>query len=38
RPYLWPIKAVMCLGFIMMILQALSEFFKDVARIRGQEI
>ena len=38
RPYLWPIKAVMCLGFIMMILQALSEFFKDVARIHGQEI
>lgn len=38
RPYLWPIKMVMCIGFIMMILQALSEFFKDVARIRGEEL
>ncbi len=38
RPYLWPIKAVMCLGFVLMILQAIAEFFKDIARIRGQEI
>ena len=38
RPYLWPIKAVMCVGFIMMILQALSELFKDIARIRGVEL
>ena len=38
RPYLWPIKAVMCAGFIMMILQALSELCKDIARIRGLEL
>jgi len=38
RPYLWPIKAVMCVGFILMILQAISEFFKDLARIRGEEL
>lgn len=38
RPLIWPIKAVMCVGFIMMILQAISEFFKDVAIIRGVEI
>lgn len=38
RPYLWPIKAVMCLGFVLMILQALSEFFKDIARIRGEKV
>ncbi|MBA55265.1 MAG: C4-dicarboxylate ABC transporter [Pseudomonadales bacterium] len=38
RPYLWPIKAVMCVGFIMMMLQALSELFKDIARIRGVEL
>ena len=38
RPYLWPIKAVMCVGFIMMILQALSELCKDIARIRGVEL
>lgn len=38
RPYLWPIKAVMCTGFILMILQAISQFFKDIAIIRGVEI
>ena len=38
RPLIWPIKAVMCTGFGMMILQSISEFFKDVAIIRGVEI
>ena len=38
RPILWPIKVTMCLSIFLMILQALSEFFKDVARIRGAEI
>ncbi len=38
QPYLWPIKAVMCVGFILMLLQAIAEFFKDIARIRGEEI
>lgn len=38
RPYLWPIKVVMCVGFALMLLQAVSEFLKDVARIRGVEI
>lgn len=38
RPYLWPIKAIMCLGFFLMLLQALSELIKDIARIRGEEI
>lgn len=37
RPYLWPIKAVMCLGFFLMLLQAVSELFKDIARLRGDE-
>ncbi|WP_317932212.1 TRAP transporter small permease subunit [Halioxenophilus sp. WMMB6] len=37
RPYLWPIKAVMCIGFVLMLLQALSELFKDVAQLRGEE-
>lgn len=35
RPYLWPIKVVMCVGIVLMILQATAEFFKDVCRIRG---
>ncbi|MGD8912997.1 MAG: TRAP transporter small permease subunit [Candidatus Thiodiazotropha sp.] len=38
QPYLWPIKAVMCIGLGMMLLQAISEFFKDLARIRGEEL
>ncbi|GGA81377.1 C4-dicarboxylate ABC transporter [Neiella marina] len=38
RPYLWPIKAVMCFGFVMMILQAISQLFKDIALIRGVAI
>ena len=38
RPILWPIKFIMTLGIFLMLLQALSEFFKDIARIRGQEI
>ncbi|MEQ8395835.1 TRAP transporter small permease subunit [Thalassobaculum sp.] len=35
RPYLWPIKIVMCFGIVLMILQATAEFFKDICRIRG---
>lgn len=38
RPYLWPIKVIMCIGFVLMLLQALAELFKDIARIRGGEI
>ncbi|MWD29259.1 TRAP transporter small permease subunit [Aquicoccus sp. SCR17] len=38
RPFLWPIKTVLMLGIVLMILQALAEFFRDVARIRGVEI
>lgn len=36
RPYLWPIKVVMCVGIVLMILQATAEFFKDIGRIRGE--
>ncbi|MBF2759261.1 MAG: TRAP transporter small permease subunit [Ectothiorhodospiraceae bacterium AqS1] len=38
RPYLWPIKAVMCIGAALMLLQALSELFKDILRLRGEAI
>ncbi|MGI9419883.1 MAG: TRAP transporter small permease subunit [Geminicoccaceae bacterium] len=38
RPYLWPIKIIMCIGIFMMLLQAIAEFFKDIARIRGVEL
>jgi len=35
RPYLWPIKIVMCVGIVLMLLQASAEFLKDICRIRG---
>lgn len=35
RPYLWPIKLIMCVGFALMLLQSLSELIKDIAKIRG---
>jgi TRAP-type mannitol/chloroaromatic compound transport system permease small subunit len=35
RPLLWPIKIVMCIGITLVLLQAISELFKDVAKIRG---
>lgn len=38
RPYLWPIKVGMCIGIFCMLLQVLSEFIKDIARIRGIDI
>ena len=38
RPLLWPIKIIMCLGIFLMLLQAISEFFKDIAKLKGKEI
>ncbi|MGE0846080.1 MAG: TRAP transporter small permease subunit [Flavobacteriaceae bacterium] len=38
RPYIAPIKIVMVVGITLMLLQAFSFFFKDVARLRGEEI
>ncbi len=38
RPYMAPIKIVMCVGIILMLLQAMSTFFKDLARLCGEEI
>ncbi|WP_226780432.1 TRAP transporter small permease subunit [Oceaniglobus trochenteri] len=38
RPYLWPIKVVMVTGLILMLLQAVSEFIKDIIRLRGGDI
>ena len=38
RPLLWPIKIIMCVGTFLMLLQAISEFFKDIAKLKGKEI
>ncbi len=38
RPYMWPIKVIMSFGIFLMILQAISAFFKDVATIKGVDL
>lgn len=38
RPFIWPIKSIMIVGLSLMLLQALSELCKDVARLAGHEI
>jgi TRAP-type mannitol/chloroaromatic compound transport system permease small subunit len=38
RPLIWPIKAIMCVGIFLMLLQATAEFLRDVSRLRGEEI
>lgn len=38
RPYLWPIKLVMLVGFVLMFLQALATFIRDIATIRGETV
>lgn len=38
RPYLWPIKVTMCVGIVLMILQALSELAKDILSLRGEPV
>ncbi|WP_170391474.1 TRAP transporter small permease subunit [Ruegeria arenilitoris] len=38
RPYLWPIKVIMVVGLILMLLQAISELFKDILRLKGDDI
>jgi TRAP-type mannitol/chloroaromatic compound transport system permease small subunit len=38
RPYMWPIKVIICIGLALMLLQAIAEFFKDIAKIKGVEL
>ncbi|MCX7559028.1 TRAP transporter small permease subunit [Sulfitobacter sp. F26204] len=38
RPYLWPIKLLMIFGFCLMLMQCISELFKDVLRLKGEDI
>lgn len=37
RPYLSPIKVIMVTGIVLMIFQAISEFFKDILRLRRED-
>jgi TRAP-type mannitol/chloroaromatic compound transport system permease small subunit len=36
RPYIWPIKVLMCIGIFLMLLQAISELCKDILRLQGR--
>ncbi len=38
RPYIAPIKIIMAIGILLMILQAIAFFFRDIAKLRGKEI
>ena len=37
-PYVWPIKSVMLFGILLMLLQSISIFFKDLAKTFNLEI
>ncbi|HSG94388.1 MAG TPA: TRAP transporter small permease subunit [Afifellaceae bacterium] len=37
-PYMAPIKIIMTLGIFLMLLQALATLFKDLAKIRGEDL
>ena len=37
-PYMAPIKIIMCIGVFLALLQAIAQFFRDVAHIRGEEL
>ena len=37
-PYVWPIKSFMTFGILLMLLQTVSMFFKDLYRIKGETI
>lgn len=38
RPYMWPVKAVMLAGIVLMILQCICFLIRDIARLRGIEL
>ena len=38
RPYLYPIKIIMVIGIVLMLLQCLALFIKDIAKLYGKEI
>lgn len=38
RPYLWPIKSIMVFGIFLMLLQSISELFKDILRMMGHDM
>ena len=37
-PYVWPIKTLMLIGILLMLLQAFSSLFKNIAHVRNRKI
>jgi len=37
-PYVWPIKTIMFIGILLMLLQSISMFFKDIAKVTEREM
>ncbi len=37
-PPMAPIKVIMCVGITLMLLQVIATFFKDLAKVRGEEL
>ena len=37
-PYVWPIKSLMLIGILLMLLQAFSTLFKDIAKVKERKI
>ena len=37
-PYVWPIKTLMLVGILLMLLQAFSTLFKDIANFKEKKI
>ncbi len=38
RPYMAPVKIIACVGIFLMLLQAFAVLFKDIAKLRGEEL
>jgi len=38
RPFLWPVKSMLCIGVILMLAQSLAELFRDIGRLRGVDL
>ena len=38
RPFMWPVKTILCIGVTLMLMQALAELLRDIGRIRGEDL
>ena len=38
RPFMWPVKSLLCIGVILMLAQSLAELFRDIGRLRGVDL